>query len=61
MAKEGAQARSRIPIPGFKSIGIAFGDPLPEFPVVQQMVSPFINSGKRRKKFGANAELSKLT
>jgi hypothetical protein len=51
MAKECAQARRRIPIPGFKSIGIAFGDPLPEFPVVEQTVPPFSNTGERQKKF----------
>ena len=50
MAKETAQARRRIPIPGFKSIGIALGNSLPEFPVVEQIVSPFSNSGGNDRK-----------
>jgi hypothetical protein len=38
--KECPQARSGFPIPSLESFGIACGDPLPEFPVIQQIASP---------------------
>lgn len=40
MMKECPQARSRFSIPSLESLGIACGDPLPEFPVIQQIASP---------------------
>src|SRR6185437_5509795 len=37
VAQKGTQARSRFAIPRFKRVGVACGDLLPEFPVVEQV------------------------
>ncbi len=41
-------------IPGIEYLGVAVGDLLPEFPIIEQLASPPCTSGVRRKRFDGN-------